>query len=679
MEWAIQAAKKKTQQPAGSSRSIIESLNSFNNITLEHQDQLNNLLGDANTWLNDGMEIISKKGMDRSQLANRSASVMVSPEKSITKVELETVVKTELSENKIHIATDDETPKRISWENLPNITPRSLKQRELQDIFNAHMTRDESPSSKQAQRKSSPWSPFKVEQTLKASVKAEPTMSSESTTFKTEVAPSKAANQSQETKMPLASEAKALIPDTLDIGNKSQNLTVGRMKRRSNMFVPLPRKDPLVVKPVQTNVHSLHTASLKSTNNTSPVSEYGPKGKIPTIKIRHSPRNKNNLTKLSKPGESVFDRLSSLSTKSFENKVNNKSTNKKYSPSSIDLSGSPKRRASQRSSRNSVDLSMQETLKNIFAPNMTELNPQRVKKTIDESPGRNRRSLIPRLDKNNLKQLSTPHRIPSTNKIEKTKGDTPLVSKVQEAAEDTVSSKGLTVIEEKSKVNPKESKKSPAKRDRLTKFQLLPPSVDADKHELKKKLNKRLSEVMKTQQEQERRRKHQQRKKSNADDYPKRQSRTFSEFKSFSTATANTNFSTNANKSRRSGVSELIQNHNSFNNVISSYHVDTNNILDALNTGDHRMKLADYNTPSSTDNMNNTLPEIYSDSDQEDNTQTLADWAREPQLQEQLLVQQNWDYKQIFGPVPPLHMDEIFQTSRLNKFKPRQSLKYRNQ
>ena len=104
-----------------------------------------------------------------------------------------------------------------------------------------------------------------------------------------------------------------------------------------------------------------------------------------------------------------------------------------------------------------------------------------------------------------------------------------------------------------------------------------------------------------------------------------------------------------------------------------------NSVLHDLNTVDHRMKIGE----SSSLNMpklvreesagNQSLPEILSESDDEENL-VIASWAKSSTIKEQLMIQQKWDSKQIFGSIPPLHIDEIFQSSRLNKLKSHQSL-----
>lgn len=376
MDWAARAARKKSQRLPGSTRSIVESLNAFNEVAGEGQAQISAAVGEANGWL---------------------ATVM-SPERTV-----ELAVREKRAATPVRVAPSATTPKSLA-----------------------------KPA----------WSPYKVEKTL-----------------------------------------------------TSEQI---RSQRRSNMFVPLPSRDPLVIQP-------------------------------------------------SKPTSSVFERLSSLPTKSFENKVTRK-------VSSIDVTGSPMRRNSP---RKEVEGAMQDTLKNIFS-------------TKERS--------IPRVEKSaTLKPDLKP---------------------------------------------PQETEQRP-RPDRLTRFQLL-PSIESEKTDLKEKLNKRLSEVIRTQQ---RRRNDQQKRKTHLDDDLKRRTRIWSDKTPTTT-------------------------------------LRTNTILHDLNSVDHRTIIGEpHKSPG-----NQTLPEIQSDSE-DDEDSTLASWARSPYLQEQLYLQQKWDPKKIFGPIPPLHIDQIFPTTKPNKLK----------
>lgn len=68
------------------------------------------------------------------------------------------------------------------------------------------------------------------------------------------------------------------------------------------------------------------------------------------------------------------------------------------------------------------------------------------------------------------------------------------------------------------------------------------------------------------------------------------------------------------------------------------------------------------------------LPEIMSESEDDDDGSVLADWANSPELRELLIKQQKMNPDQIFGPMPHLRMDEVFDKStKLSKLRPRSS------
>ncbi|KAF1992595.1 hypothetical protein K402DRAFT_388240 [Aulographum hederae CBS 113979] len=70
------------------------------------------------------------------------------------------------------------------------------------------------------------------------------------------------------------------------------------------------------------------------------------------------------------------------------------------------------------------------------------------------------------------------------------------------------------------------------------------------------------------------------------------------------------------------------------------------------------------------------LPEIATDSEDEDSDNEFAapDWVNSPALREQLSQQQLVDPQDIFGPIPPLQMEEIFKNKeRQKKFRDRTS------
>ena len=71
------------------------------------------------------------------------------------------------------------------------------------------------------------------------------------------------------------------------------------------------------------------------------------------------------------------------------------------------------------------------------------------------------------------------------------------------------------------------------------------------------------------------------------------------------------------------------------------------------------------------------LPDInseYSDSEDEDRPRTFdpPEWAQSPELRQQLLQQSRLDPDEIFGPIGPLRMEEIFRT-RQSRFRARTS------
>jgi hypothetical protein len=78
-----------------------------------------------------------------------------------------------------------------------------------------------------------------------------------------------------------------------------------------------------------------------------------------------------------------------------------------------------------------------------------------------------------------------------------------------------------------------------------------------------------------------------------------------------------------------------------------------------------------YSTPKPQEPVE--LPEIMSESEDDDDGNVLKDWASTPELRNMLMNQQKVDPDAIFGPIPPLHMEEVFKNSRLSRFRPRSS------
>ncbi|ODV97179.1 hypothetical protein PACTADRAFT_32663 [Pachysolen tannophilus NRRL Y-2460] len=83
-----------------------------------------------------------------------------------------------------------------------------------------------------------------------------------------------------------------------------------------------------------------------------------------------------------------------------------------------------------------------------------------------------------------------------------------------------------------------------------------------------------------------------------------------------------------------------------------------------------RRVIASSTTPSKSPIA---LPEIYSESEDDEEGTVLKSWANSPGLKQALLNQQNINPDSIFGPVAPLNMEEIFKNSRLSKFRARSS------
>ncbi|KAK9370084.1 hypothetical protein V1509DRAFT_618484 [Lipomyces kononenkoae] len=69
------------------------------------------------------------------------------------------------------------------------------------------------------------------------------------------------------------------------------------------------------------------------------------------------------------------------------------------------------------------------------------------------------------------------------------------------------------------------------------------------------------------------------------------------------------------------------------------------------------------------------LPDIHSESEDDDDSSVILDWAHSPFLQEALRQQQRVDPDTVFGPVPPLSMEEVFRTRAggTARFRPRSS------
>ncbi|CDO93285.1 unnamed protein product [Kluyveromyces dobzhanskii CBS 2104] len=290
------------------------------------------------------------------------------------------------------------------------------------------------------------------------------------------------------------------------------------------------------------------------------------------------------------------------------------------------------------------------TLKNIFDSKIPELPKihdkvqplrRRVSNLIDRSNPTERKSLIPR-----IKELTPVKNIREGTNTRLTH-EAKIVSKNSSPADTRRKHvESQLPIPKSPSTSPTSSDHRTNSHDRLTKFQLVTgtSSNRQEKDTLKQKLNKRLSEVMRNQQEQHMRKKFelQQRRVSQAEEDSKRRTK-------------------------------ILLDHNYSKLPTLSKTVSTNSILHDINTTDYREHIG---VASKTEEPSNdvTLPEIVSDDESNDEVErTLTSWAEPNRLKKQLLLQQSWDIEQILGPIPTLHIDEIFLTnsSRLQKLKKR--------
>lgn len=709
MEWAVEAAKRKNMQPAGGSRSIVETINVFNNIDTRLQTEATEIAVSNIQWVG--------------KIAAMRDSHMLSPEHTKTFKQVNSGKEDAIAETPL----PDTTPSRRAIQyNHAEGTPKSVG---MQD--NGTIDDNKIPVSKSPTTKLPPWSPYKTNNatvrsngstsTFEATTGPIPAVKSNGSTRtlniptpvigdrKIDLSPvantagpksqpsTKASDgEKNETSRLTISSTMSLSSTTTKINaHKSPNATINRMKRRSNMFVPLPKKDPLTVhdsaKFNQNHTFSGSSLRIQKQTNLSPKLQIKSRQSVAVrgTSRQHSPSQSRN----------VFDRLSSTSTKSFDKKISSKqSSGRKFTASSIDLSGSPmKRYSSRRTSHlprqlpsssteiksNSGESRMSETLKNIFSTSSQDppRSTQNSKNdgylaTTPSAQNTMRRSLVPTSSKKTPVEYDKRHSLAvgSSQNSRASNGSEKNLSIIGEEKSSKIRDSSASVINEITEPMPTHNEGSlnhtetGNKDHRLTKFQLLRPQ-ERHNDDLKQKLNKRLSEVMKNQQESEKQKKDIQRKRSINTLGNKGRTRNYSEFKSFRTSRKLSNARMSGAFANASQASENEDSHISK----SQNGIDTRNILDALNTGDYRMRvgesLDDLPHKSTTEPVGNeTLPEIFSDSDQED-TATLRDWARAPYLQEQLRQQQKWDYKKIFGPVAPIHLDEIFGTSRFEKFK----------
>lgn len=799
MDWAIKAAKKKTQVLPGSSRSIIETLNVFNNTISDGQNEINNILNNTCDWLNKEYDLLNNnKPMISSVGVSTSTATtsMVSPEKTIpfdsvdkssnniNDRDISTTTNTSIYkydalrtknitdningiEDKSNSTghTDDKNNSTLTPERrrrgLPSVTPKSLVGGNLTQEFNiqngtstnVNSSNDNSKVHKYSAGKSSPWSPYKVEKLLKeTAISSSSNVTRLSTTSNSKSVSSIPVDQESNKYNKTATEqtdnlTKGYLTrsDSITLNITEGNTTTTKpkhkivrdiSKRRSNMFVPLPSKDPLIVQPAVSLISNkplFNTVTRKKSIiehdkddtliTSKPSKLFQAKG-IPSLfhenttstssRITQSPILMNTIggtTKIIKSASTtssinVFDRLSSLPTKSFENKRTWK--NMRLSSSSIDVTGSPIRRASPTAKHvDTLDSSMQEALKSIFSTKDLSKNNNSLG---NNNSVKNRRSLIPKFNRydaatgistSSVKPKLTAtnlmnhhHQVSPSSKFSLSRPVNPVNSRpIIESNESNRCTSGVVnkkstspqklrnernqssplrslakkppQASKKENINEKDSgnilekpsKPLKSQNDRLTRFKLFSSvSTETDTTNLK---SRNSTVLQKPSQILPKRKVFKEQRESI------RKPIAFTDTSDLST--------TNKRLSRTS-----INIHKTNNKISQKGHIN-NSVLHDLNTVDHRMKIGE----SSSLNMpklvreesagNQSLPEILSESDDEENL-VIASWAKSSTIKEQLMIQQKWDPKQIFGSIPPLHIDEIFQSSRLNKLKSRQSL-----
>ncbi|SCW03563.1 LAFE_0G13234g1_1 [Lachancea fermentati] len=761
MDWAVRTAERKTRYIQGSARSILESLNKFNEVIGEGQDKISSICSASNEWLSNEMKslkYIAEEEEDKARCDSSEGSIA-----NETKLDDQKTPKREgniiTHATPISLPTDDadrgnnrsfsrktdgevELERKIS--NESSITKEASRDKTDRERNKTSLEETQTPrqlkaTSGKEELKSSPWSPYKAERTFQVSDyndrKIYATIISEENNSERQKLEKKELTQSSsESKMQTTDQSRAkptITRENMNTIKGADDKTVlplrDRSQRRSNMFVPLPNKDPLVVQPVSNNVLQSKTpiANKKHQDgyrlHSSIISQPNFSLSLPTAKGK-TPKDSNR--------SNVFDRLSSISTKSFEKKSLSRSPIRegrvrRIGNSFADVTGSPIGRRSPKATGHS-NQKIKETLKNIFDSQIPKLTQSSTpKSTINELPragmervSEKRNSLIPKLSGRTMvspspdtmktgrmgkgaasivssvsRNASPSHQdqkpLPEKNDIEEHLGNSNTVSLGQHETHEPVPNpkysrsikesgvlsglmKSVEVIEsnpdekqssrkrsigyqfnkdEKSPTNLHKEKVRRTSHDRLTKFQLVPPAGSKD---VKKKLDKRLSEVLRTQKEQEKRKQEQLRRKTQLDeDLKKRRTRQMHDGSDFSR------------------INRLPQPSNSVSDNFFS-NLTRNTLLYDLNSTDHR-EIIGHNGGEESAIGDQTLPDIDSDSECEED-KILATWAQAPYLQEQLLAQQDWNPEAIFGSIPPLHIDEVFQNSRLSKLKSRQSL-----
>ncbi|CAL9737234.1 inner centromere protein-related protein Sli15p [Monosporozyma servazzii] len=522
-----------------------------------------------------------------------------------------------------------------------------------------------------------------------------------------------------------------------------------------------PQKSSKTASPLIRRNESNVAKNIHTRNSKSPVSKLV--SKTPS-------RTSSNTIK----SVGVFDRLSSIPTKSFEQKIRQRTGTtpmapRRHNPSSIDITGSPlKRMSPQHKTANQSEILEQEALSSIFFKNKTqeirsplrkERVPPRHKQALAPSEGKSNQvydSLIPKLDHStNGKEVpDKPTTSIQSNKLTKQINKIESPNKPENITGRSIDSHGTNTLVELSKMSPSQnsfnisptlqettttpatieknkivsathislsslnpnervspkninhiqfdttqkmassnksvgtetrdeqetvSAKDSQLKNATTKIKLI-PSIENGKDDVKTKLNKRLSQVIRTQQEQEKKRKEnqQKRKKSQLEDELKKKKGRYSNYKMYSKKRSlgtNPDHLSKSGYFNANGLKSNMTNTKQTNDPI----MDTSNILGDIDKVDYRNVVGgDYSPemnetarpPDSNQVGDDSLPEIPSDDELEHDV--LADWAQSHALEKQLRIQQSWDPKQIFGPIAPLHIEEIFpnsSTSRLSKVK----------
>lgn len=703
MDWTLRAAKKKTNAIPGGSRSIIESLNALNNICDEGQEAINNILK--------GFDALPHSAVGRS-LANSNTVSSMSPEKTIATKSLMTtsVVDT-------HSTEVLNTPKSEKQDMVPNMTPRSAseekeveKPSELKTTINLqsreplsmqspsrHMVSHESSVKKTNDRQSS-WSPFKADRSLQniSTHSIDNHMIHETNTVSMKTSVDKTRN---EKKLQFTTDEKVTSNNSRTTKPLSESERV--LRKKSNMFIPLPSKETFVMKSSpgerenraekilaskneDKEQKELHKDKLKDQNR--PSEQHSNEHKVEVIIDDHNMHPKST----SNSHTSVFERLSTIPTKSFQKKISKQALEKHSStPNHNRRMSNGNFRIDRKSiAKSTFDTSMQDTLRDIFESSQKTSSVKKdhvlAKPKHDESKlVQQRKSLLPvmrrsslassisaiKISNNDQTIKKTETELTSQNKTRDTsvikEGVSTKITPLKPISSSIISPTKSSILKSVQRGSPKRVDKSPVvqsvkskvqtKHDRLTNFHLM-PTLESKKTELKKKLNKRLSEVMRTQFEQQRK-KTKQKRKSQINEEVKRGKKTINEAKENSF-----------------NVSEIPSDGSNFvryHEKGQRYHdasADGRRLLDTIDTVDHRVFIGENDEKEKNIDPNCTLPEITSDSEAEE-TQVLASWAEPANLEKCMLNQKYIDPIDIFGPVHPLKPEEIFRASRTSNIK----------